>query len=81
MAHNLAMLQQQHSGKPSRAYPDPPPSAEDTKLAKAFLATPAGKKVNDSGYLLQAPETLQLLNAKKEQAAGRCKAATEPRKK
>ncbi len=75
MAHNLAMLQQQHSGKPSPKYPDPAPSAEDTKLAKEFLATPAGKKINETGYLLQAPQTLELLNAKRARAAERCKPA------
>lgn len=75
MAHNLAMLQQQRDGRPDPKYPDPAPSAEDTKLAKEFLATSAGKKLNETGYLLQAPQTLQLLNAKKEMATKHCKAA------
>ncbi len=72
MAHNLAMLQQQRDGRPDTKYPDPAPSAEDTKLAKAFLATSAGKKINQTGYLLEAPETLQLLKAKRDMATGLC---------
>ena len=73
--HNLALFWQQQGGKPNPAYPDAPPSADDTRNARAFLATPAGKKINESGYLLQAPEVQRLIKLKSDAAIARCKPA------
>jgi hypothetical protein len=81
MAHNLAMYHQQRDGKPDPNYPDPAPSAEDTQRAKSFLATPAGKKINETGYLLNAPETQKLVKAKSDAASAFCKTQAPAAKK
>jgi hypothetical protein len=73
IGHNLALFWSQQGGKPNAAYPDAPPTAEDTKLARAFLSTPAGRKINESGYLLQAPEMQQVIKLKSDAAIAMCK--------
>jgi hypothetical protein len=73
ISHNLAMLWQQYNGAPNPKLPDPPPTEDDTKQARAFLATPAGRKINQSGYLLQSPEMQRVIKAKSDAAIARCR--------
>jgi hypothetical protein len=70
MQHKVSQFASQRDG---RERPDPPPSAEDKRLANAFLATSAGKKINETGYLLNAPETQKLVKQKADAATAQCK--------
>lgn len=70
--HNLVELAKQRGEKGAARLPDPPPSDDDRRIAGTFLASAAGRKINESGYLLDAPVTQQMLAQKAAAAAVRC---------
>jgi hypothetical protein len=82
--HNLVELAKQRGDPGSARLRDPAPTADDQRIAGAFLATPAGRKINETGYLLDAPVMQQMLAQKAAAAAVRCArshpdgAATKP---